>query len=58
MEEQINKIHEIIKNLYPSAASVNVLINSKGIEVIPVYKTNISGYSMQNISGDWIKKAE
>ncbi len=58
MEEQINKIHEIIKELYHGAVSVNIFVSRQGIEVNPVYKTNISGYSMQDINGNWINKVD
>ena len=55
MEEKINYIHELIKEIYPEAVAVRIFVNYQGIEVTPEYKTNISGYTMQNINEDWIK---
>lgn len=55
MEEKINKLHEMIKEIYPEAVSVKILVNSEGIEVNPEYRTNIRGYTMKNICGEWIK---
>lgn len=40
MKEKINEIHEIIKELYPEAVSVEVFVNSEGIEVMPNYRIN------------------
>jgi hypothetical protein len=56
VEERISTIHYTLKDMFPEATSVNVFVNSEGINVTPVYRTNISGYSMKNISGNWIKK--
>lgn len=58
MEDQINQIHETIKNLYPEAVSVNIFVNSQGIEVTPEFRTNVSGCSMQTITGKWVKKCD
>jgi hypothetical protein len=56
-EERISEIHADIKALFPDATSVNVFVNSEGIDVQPTYKTELSGYSMRNISGKWVKGA-
>ena len=45
----------MIKEIYPEAVSVKILVNSEGIEVNPEYRTNIRGYTMKNICGEWIK---
>ncbi len=58
MEEKINYVHELIKELYPEAVAVRIFVNSQGIEVTPEYKTNIKDYSMQNINGEWIKRVK
>jgi len=55
MEEKINYIHELIKEIYGEAVAVRIFVNCQGIEVTPEYKTNATGYTMQNINGDWIK---
>jgi len=55
MEEKLNYIHELIKEIYPEAVRVDISVNSSGIEVYPQYRTNIDGYSMQTITGQWIK---
>jgi hypothetical protein len=56
MEDRISTIHYIIKDMFPEAVSVTVFVNSEGIDVTPVYRTNISGHSMKSISGNWVKK--
>jgi len=56
IEERISTIHYTLKDMFPEATSVNVFVNSEGINVTPIYRTNISGYSMRNVSGNWIKK--
>ena len=58
MEEKINYIHELIKELYPEAVAVRIFVNSQGIEVTPEYRTNVKDYSMQNINGEWIKRVK
>lgn len=55
MEETINQIHNMIKETFPEAVSVNIFVNSQGIDVKPVYLTNIKGHSMRNINGEWVK---
>jgi len=55
MEEKINYIHELIKEIYSEAVAVRILVTNSGIEVNPEYRTNLNGYSMQNINGEWIK---
>ena len=56
MEEKINQLHQLIKEIYPDAVFVEVIVNSNGIEVNTKFKTNISDFTMQNISGGWIKR--
>ena len=58
MEEKINYVHELIKELYPEAVAVRIFVNSQGIEVTPEYRTNAKDYSMQNINGEWIKRVK
>jgi len=55
VEEKINYIHELIKEIYSDAISVRIFVNNQGIEVNPQYRTNVNGYSMQTINGKWIK---
>jgi hypothetical protein len=57
VEERISTLHYCIKELFPDAVSVNIHVTSEGISVFPEFRTNISGYTMKNISGKWIKKA-
>jgi D-serine dehydratase len=56
VEERIATIQFIIKELFPEAVSVNIFINSQGIDVTPHYKTLLKDYSIQNISGNWVRK--
>lgn len=56
MEDRIQTIHFILKELFPDAVSVNVLVSSRGIEVIPTFKTNLCDCSMKTITGKWTKK--
>lgn len=58
IEAAINTIHEIIKKTFPRSVSVKVFVNSRGLEVEPFYRTNISGYSMRTITGAWVKREE
>lgn len=55
MEEKINYIHELIKEVYGEAIAVKILVTYEGIEVSPEYRTNLKGKSMMNINGKWIK---
>jgi len=55
MEEKINHIHELIKEIYGEAVAVRIFVSNRNIEVYPEYRTNVNGYSMQNINGDWVK---
>lgn len=57
IEERISTVHFILKDMFPEAISIQVLVNSEGIGVSPNYKTNVSGFSIKNVSGNWIKKA-
>ncbi len=57
VEERIGTLHFIIKEMFPDAVSVNILVNGEGIDVTPNFKTNTIGYSMKTITGRWIKKA-
>lgn len=56
MEDRISTIHYIIKEVFPEAVSVTVFVNSEGIRVTPHFVTNANGFSMQTITGTWIKK--
>jgi DNA polymerase II small subunit/DNA polymerase delta subunit B len=56
MEQRIDTIHYIIKELFPEAIGVNIHVTSEGITATPEYRTNVSGYSMRTISGKWVKK--
>lgn len=56
VEERMSAIHYTLKDMFPEAISVSVFVNSEGIDITPAYKTNVSGYSMKNISGNWVKK--
>jgi hypothetical protein len=56
VEERLSTIQFILKELFPEAIGVNVHVNSEGITVSPEFRTNVVGYSMRNICGNWIKK--
>lgn len=57
-EEKIAELHERIKELFPDAVAVKVFVNSQGIEVKPEFRTNIDGYSMKTITGEWVQKEQ
>jgi hypothetical protein len=57
MEDKVQTLHYLIKEMFPDAVSVEVFVNSEGIDVTPVFKTNLVNKSIKNISGNWIKKA-
>jgi len=56
MEEKIQKLHEIILEMFPDAALVSIEVNSDGIEVNARYRTNLMEICMKNIHGKWIKR--
>lgn len=56
LEERINQIHELIKETFPDAVAVKVFVNAQGIEVNPEYRTNLAYFSMQTITGNWVKR--
>ncbi len=58
MKEKLNQIHEIIKELYPDAVSVTVFVNNEGLEVSPKYRANLTKYSMETITGNWINRTK
>lgn len=58
MEEKINKVHELIKEICPDAVVVRIFVNSQGIDFNPEYKTNVKDFSMQTITGRWVKKGK
>lgn len=58
MEEKIDKIHQLIKEVFPDAILVEVIVNTNGIEVKPRFRTNVSEYTMQTITGKWINRVK
>lgn len=58
LEEKIQVVHEVLKNLFPDAVSIEVFVNCEGITVAPNFKTNISGFSMQTVTRKWVQKAK
>ena len=56
VEERISTIHYMLKDMFPDAVNVSVFVNSEGIRVTPHFVTNANGFSMQTITGTWIKK--
>lgn len=56
MEERMNQIHELIKGLYPKAVTVKIFANNEGIVFTPEYRTNVKGYGVKNIIGEWVKE--
>lgn len=56
--QRINLIHDEIKELFPEAASVKIIVTAEGIEVYPRYRTNLKGYTMRNINGEWVGQLE
>lgn len=56
-DEAVEKIHEIIKKQFGDGVSVNIFVNSEGIDCKVNYKPYPSlGCSMRNINGEWLKK--
>jgi len=58
MEKEISEIHSKIKELFPEAVSVSIFVNCEGINVTPNYRTDLTGCSMRNINGEWVKGAK
>jgi len=58
LEQKIQILHALIKEMFPDAVSVSVIVNCEGILVEPSFRTNLSGYSMMSICGKWIEKAK
>lgn len=58
-DEAVEKIHEIIKEQFGDGVSVNIFVNSEGINCNVNYKPYPSrGCSMRNINGEWLEKQE
>jgi len=55
MEAEIQKLHEQIRNIFPDAVKVEIIVDTDGIIVNPSYRTDLT-YSMMNICGEWVKK--
>lgn len=58
MEEKVQVLHAVIKDMFPDAVLVNVVVNSEGIAVDANFRTNLSGMSMKTITGNWVGKAK
>lgn len=56
VEHQIHELYVQIRELFPDAVRVDIVVDSSGITVTPRYMTDLKGFSMQNIRGEWIKK--
>lgn len=56
VESQLSTVRYILCKLFPEAVSINVFIDSDGIQVDPCFRTNLKDTSMRNVSGDWVKK--
>jgi len=56
MEEKINQLHQLIKDIFPDAVYVEVIVNSQEIQVNPKFKTNVSEFTMKTITGKWVKR--
>jgi len=56
MEEKINKLHQMIKEIFPETVFVKIEVDIYGIRVDPTYRTNTKNCSMLNICGQWIKR--
>ena len=55
IEEALHAIRETIISMYPEAVSVDISVTAEGISATPTFRTDIKGYTMQNISGKWVK---
>lgn len=53
MENKINEVHELIKEICPDAVAIKIFANAQGITFNPEYKTNLKDYSMRTITGEW-----
>lgn len=58
MEDKINEVHELIKEICPDAVAIKIFVNAQGITFNPEYKTNLKDYGMRTITGEWVKKGE
>ena len=58
IEEKIDEVHSILKELFPNAVAINIRVTYEGINASPEYRTNAKGYSMRTVKGDWIRRAE
>ncbi len=57
IEESLHGIHELLVCMYPEAVRIDVAVTADEITATPIYKTDLSEYTMQNVSGKWVKKA-
>ena len=54
----LDEIYKLIKSTYGNCTSVNIVVNCDGLTCNTSARSNISGYSMRTIDGNWIKKGE
>jgi hypothetical protein len=48
------EIRKILVSMYPNASKIEVFINSQEMQIVPTFTKPI-GFSMKDVSGNWIK---
>jgi hypothetical protein len=56
IEDSLHGIRELLVQMYPEAVRIDVAVTAGEITATPIYKTDLSEYTMQNVSGKWVKK--
>jgi hypothetical protein len=56
IQQTVDAIYSLVKRAWGNAAAVKIFVNAEGITVEPRIRSEISGFTMRNIGGDWIKK--
>lgn len=56
--EVLRKIYKLVKEEFGDDASVEIRVNSSGIEFIPTYTPSTVGHSIRTINGEWIERIE
>jgi hypothetical protein len=58
IEDKINYIHELIKEIFGEAVRVDISVTNEDIRVTPEYRTNLNSYAMKTINGQWVKRVD
>ena len=55
-QDTLEKIADMLRELYPKAASVTFFVNHQECEVSVKYRNKLDGISMRSLDGEWIEE--